>query len=206
MNGIKTSAAELASRLAPPLQPDNQAGRPASRTSLPPAPFPAGAIAGRTPAQGRLRNDGLSLIEILVVVAFLAIIATISIPSISNLVSASSYETAKRNLNYLNGAVIGFNNSNWELVLAASSGSDDEQKIFDSLRYRDATNPASGSPYLPDTATFVASSDTSTYRASWNGRMFGIVVPGTTGAGLDLMKIMGSSVQSAPASTPVPHQ
>lgn len=203
MSGIKTSAAELASRLIPPRQAGSRDGGPTPQSPVPFAPW---AVAGRTHARGSIRNGGLSLIEILVVVAFLAIIATISIPSISNLVFASSYETAKRNLNYLNGAVIGFNNSNWELVLTASSGSDDEQKIFDSLRYRAATNPAPGSPYLPDTATFVASSDTSTYRASWNGRMFGIVVPGTTGAGLDLMKIMGSSVQSAPASTPVPRQ
>jgi type II secretory pathway pseudopilin PulG len=147
---------------------------------------------------------GMSLTEVLVVIAFLAIVAAVAVPSISRVVSASSYGTAKRNLNYLNGSVIAFNEANWQLVLATSSGSDDEQKIFDSLRYRAATNPASGSPYLPDTATFVATSDTNTYRAVWNGRMFGIVVPGTNGTGLDLMKINGSSVQPNPTNTPVP--
>ena len=136
-------------------------------------------------------------------VSFLAIVAAICVPSITGVVSSSSYETAKRNLNYLNGAVIGFNESNWELVLAASSGISDEQAIFDSLRYRAATNPSAGSPFLPPTATLVATSDTSTYRAMWNGRMFSIVVPGSNGTGLDLMKIMGSSVQSGSA-TPVP--
>jgi len=100
--------------------------------------------------------------------------------------------------------VVGFDEANWELVLAASSGSDDEQAIFNSLRFRATTNPSPGSPYLPTTATFVATSDTSTYRAMWNGRMFSIVVPGTNGTGLDLMKIMGSSVQPAPTGTPVP--
>ena len=154
--------------------------------------------------RARLRHGALSLTEVLVVVAFLAVVAAVSVPNIAGMVSRSSYETARRNLNYLNGAVIGFNSSNWELVLAASSGSDDEQKIFDSLRYRDPATPAPGSPYLPETATFVASSSTSTYRAMWNGRMFGIVVPGSNGTGLDLMKIMGSSVQPAPSSTPVP--
>ncbi|MFA7345564.1 MAG: hypothetical protein WC003_14785 [Terrimicrobiaceae bacterium] len=156
-------------------------------------------FSGRTTA-------ALSLAEVLVVVAFLAIVAAISIPNIAGMVSRSSEETAKRNLNILNGAVIGFNQSNWELVLAASSGSDDEQKIFDSLRYRAATNPAPGSPYLPENATFAASSTNSTYRAVWNGRMFGIVVPGSNGTGLDLMKIMGGSVQSSPTNTPVPPQ
>ena len=91
-------------------------------------------------------TGAMSLVETLIVIAFLAIVAAISVPSISGLVSSSNYQTATRNLNYLNGAVIAFNQSNWELVLATSGGSDDEQKIFDSLRYRNATNPAPGSP------------------------------------------------------------
>ncbi len=147
---------------------------------------------------------GMSLTEVLVVISFLAIITAVSVPSIIGLVTSSSGGTAERNLNYLNGSVIAFNQSNWELFLAASSGSDDEQAIFDSLRYRAATNPAPGSPYLPPTATFVASSTNSTYRAKWNGRMFEIIVPGSNGTGLDLMKIMGSSIQANPTNTPVP--
>ena len=146
----------------------------------------------------------MSLTEVLVVVGFLAIVAAISIPNMLGVFSSSRYETAKRNLNYLNGAVIGFNQANWDLVLATSGGSDDEQKIFDSLRYREAVNPAAGSPYLPPTATFVGSSSTNDFRARWNGRMFEIVVPGSNGTGLDLMKIMGSSIQSSPTNTPVP--
>ena len=153
---------------------------------------------------GEQAARGFSLTEVLVVVAVLAIIVAVSVPEIAGLFTGSSYETAKRNLNYLNGAVVAFNQSTWELVLAASSGSSDEQQIFDSLRYRSATNPAAGSPYLPPTATFVTSTNTSTYRAVWNGRMFGIVVPGSNGTGLDLMKIMGSSVQPDPTNTPVP--
>ncbi len=148
---------------------------------------------------------GLSLIEVLVVVSFLAIVAAISIPSFTGVLTSSNYETARRNLNYLNGAVIAFNESNWELVLASASDISDEQAIFNSLRYRASTNPSPGSPYLPPTATLVATSDKSTYRAVWNGRMFGIVVPGTNGTGLDLMKINGS-VQLNSTSTPVPRQ
>lgn len=147
---------------------------------------------------------GMSLTEVLVVIGFLAIVAAISIPNMLGVFSNARYETARRNLNYLNGAVIGFNQANWELVLATSGGSDDEQKIFDSLRYREALNPAAGSPYLPPTATFVSSGSTNDFRAKWNGRMFEIVVPGSNGTGLDLMKIMGSSIQSNPTNTPVP--
>lgn len=150
--------------------------------------------------------EGMSLTEVLVVIAFLAIVAAVSVPSMLGVFSGSNYEAAKRNLNYLNAAVLSFNQSNWELVLAESSGSDDEQAIFDSLRYRAATNPAPGSPYLPPNAAFVASSSANAYRAKWNGRMFEIVVPGTNGTGLDLMNMMGSSIQSSPANTPVPPQ
>ncbi|MFZ4775019.1 MAG: pilus assembly FimT family protein [Terrimicrobiaceae bacterium] len=149
-------------------------------------------------------ENGMSLTEVLVVISFLAIITAVSVPSILGLVTSSSSRTAERNLNYLNGSVIAFNESNWELVLAASGGSDDERAIFDSLRYRAPTNPAPGSPYLPPTATFEASTVSTTYRAKWNGRMFEIVIPGSNGTGLDLMKIMGSSIQANPTNTPVP--
>jgi type II secretory pathway pseudopilin PulG len=142
--------------------------------------------------------------EVLVVIAVLAVISALSIPSIVGLFTSSSEETSRRNLNYLNGAVIAFNQANWELVLAADSGSDDELRIFDSLRYRNASNPAPGSPYLPPNATFEASSGSNTYRAQWNGRMFKIVPPGSNGSGLDIMKIMGNSVQPDPTNTPVP--
>jgi hypothetical protein len=100
--------------------------------------------------------------------------------------------------------VIAFNQGNWELVLATSGGSDDEHAIFDSLRYRnpDVRLASPGSPYLPPNATFVASSNTATYRAIWNGRMFEIAPVGSNGTGLDLMKIMGA-IQAAPTNTPV---
>lgn len=149
------------------------------------------------------QQTAFSLTEVIVVIAVIGIMAAIGIPMISNGVSSSSAETAKRNMNLLNGAVLTFNQANWELVLATSSDSDDEQKIFDSLRYRDAVNPSPGSPYLPPNATFVASSATTTYRAIWNGRMYEFAPPGSNGTGLDLMNIMGT-IQAAPTNTPVP--
>lgn len=150
------------------------------------------------------RGQGFSLTEVLVVIAFLAIVAAVSIPQMIGVFTGSTLGSATRNLNYLNGAVIAFNQSNWELVLTSADGSDDEQRIFDSLRYRDAANPAPGSPYLPSTATFVASDSSDDYRAMWNGRMFELLAPGTEGAGLDLMKIMGNAVQPPPVNAPVP--
>ncbi|MEI6279942.1 MAG: type II secretion system protein [Verrucomicrobiae bacterium] len=149
-----------------------------------------------------LRKEAFSLIEMIVVVAFLAIVAAIAVPVMSNVMQSSSYQTAQRNLNLLNGAVISFNEGNWELVLTTNSGSSDELAIFDSLRYRAATNPAPGSPYLPQNATFVATSDPTTYRAIWNGRMFDFSPVGSNGTGIDLVKIMGP-IQAPPTATPV---
>ncbi len=143
--------------------------------------------------------------ELVVVIAVIGILAAVAIPIMANNVKTANAATAQRNLNLLNGAVQSFNQANWELVLATSSGSDDERAIFDSLRYRnpDVRLASPGSPYLPPNATFVASSDTNTYRALWNGRLYEFKSAGTAGTGLDLMKIMGA-IQSAPTNTPIP--
>jgi type II secretory pathway pseudopilin PulG len=142
------------------------------------------------------------MVEVVVVIAIIGVMGAIAIPIMSNQLAAASQRTASRNLNLLNGAVIAFNQGNWELVLASDGGSGDELAIFDSLRYRDAVNPTPGSPYLPPNATFHASSSSSIYRAVWNGRMFELVSIGTAGTGLDLLKIMGD-IQAAPTNTPI---
>lgn len=151
-------------------------------------------------------NRAISLVEVMVVVAVLAIMAAVSIPVLRNVIPATSGQTAERNLNYLNGAVVAFNQASWELVLATASGSSDEQAIFNSLRYRDAANPSPGSPYLPATTVFVASSSTSDYRATWNGRMFEIAMPGASGTGINLLKMSGVATQAFVTNTPVPRQ
>jgi len=135
------------------------------------------------------RRAGFSLVEMIVVIAFLAIVAAVAIPVMNNVLKASSYETAKRNMRLLNGAVIAYNEGVAELTNASGDG----QAVFTLLCTREATNPSPGSPYLPPNAVFVSSSDTATYRATWNGRMFKLVPAGTGGSGLDLLKLMGSS-------------
>jgi len=143
--------------------------------------------------------------ELLVVIAVLAVIAAIAIPIMGNNIQTAAAGTARANLNLLNAAVQSFNQANWELVLATSSGSDDERAIFDSLRYRnpDVRMASPGSPYLPPNATFVASAETTTFRAVWNGRLYEMRPAGSNGTGLDLMKIMGA-IQTAPTNTPIP--
>jgi len=152
-------------------------------------------------------RSAVSLVELVVVITVLGVMGAVTIPRIINLGPAVSYETAERNLNYLNGAVLSFNQSNWELVLTASAGGTaDEEAIFNSLRYRDPTNPAPGSPYLPSNAQFVASSLNTDYRARWTGRLFEMVPRGSSGTGIDLMQMTGPESQSTATNTPVPPQ
>lgn len=152
----------------------------------------------------RSRQKAISLVETLVVICVLAVIASLAIPIIANVVKSASAQTAERNLKYLNGAVLGFNQSNWELVLSPGADSSDEQKIFYSLTYRDPVKPAPGSPYLPPNIIFSVGATSDTYRAIWNGRMFEILSPGTSGIGWDLMKMMGNSTQPNTTNTPIP--
>ncbi len=123
-----------------------------------------------------------------------------------NVIPGTSGQTAERNLNYLNGAVVAFNQANWELVLAADASANDEQTIFNSLRYRDTNSPAPGSPYLPATAVYVASSSLADYRAVWNGRMFQLAVPSSNGVGINLLKMSGVAAQAFVTATPLPRQ
>lgn len=158
-------------------------------------------------AGGRNSNcSAVSLPEVLVAVAVIAIMVSIGIPAMRNVIPGTSGQTAERNLNYLNGAVVAFNQAAWELVLTANNGSSDELAIFNSLRYRDTTNPMPGSPYLPATTLFVVSTNASDYRAQWNGRMFELAMPGTSGVGIDLLKMSGAAAQPFGTNTPVPRQ
>jgi len=106
----------------------------------------------------------------------------VSIPMLRAFLPARD-QIATRNLNYLNGAVVCYNQSVAELNTNAA-----EAAIVGLLQTRDASRP--GSPYLPSNLKTNSSSNASTYRATWTGRMFEQRSPGTNGSGLDLLKLM----------------
>ena len=143
------------------------------------------------------RRRGFSLVEILVVIGILAILAGVLIPTITRVLPSARETISRANLEELNQAVLRFHQANWELVLEADDDSnDDEVAIVRSLQYRGA-NPAPGSPYLDPTMTIESSDDETTFRASWNGRVFQMLEPGTSGSGLDLARMHSSGTAFA---------
>lgn len=148
-----------------------------------------------------LKTRGMSFSEMMVVMGILAVLAYVLILGIKNVVPSVQETTADNNLNQLNAAVLKFNQSNWELALPAADGSgDDETAIFQTLQYRHPTHPSPGSPYLSGTSTLVITSDESTYRAIWNGRMFEIRPSGVAGTGVDLARMAEQSPEISFAS------
>ncbi len=141
--------------------------------------------------RGGKRLGGFSLTEVIIVIGAIGVLAAVCVPMISGLTTQSRQAVAEKNMRSLNAAVLAFNQSNWELVLAPQEGTDDELAIFLSLQYRDSavSRQAPGSPYLNPMFDFVRSSDPQGYRAIWNGRMFEMVSPNATGDGIDLMHL-----------------
>ena len=129
----------------------------------------------------------MSLPELIVVVAVLAIIVGIAIPSISGVSGGSQRTVAERNLNMLNAAVAAYNQCGSELTNAANDGaSTDELAVIQILQTQD---PALiGSPFLPSNLVFPATSSTNAYRAQWTtNTVFRLRVPGTNGTGVNLL-------------------
>ena len=130
----------------------------------------------------RLFQKAVSLVELLIVVAVIGVMAAVAIPMMNAFIPAQS-QVATRNLNYLNGAVVCYNQAATELSTNTSASA-----IMQVLKARDTL--VSGSPFLPSNLKTNTTSDSSTYRATWTGRMFELLPPGTNGTGFDLLKLM----------------
>lgn len=146
-------------------------------------------------------RSGFSLVEVLVIITVVAILAGLGIVTMSNIVPHAREETARRNLRYLNAALIAYNNSVREItdtVVPIGAGIADETAVFALLQTRSTDIP--GSPFLPSNVLPTSSTATGTYRAFWNGKMFEIISPGAAGTGVNLLNIMGSYRPSNAAS------
>jgi len=143
--------------------------------------------------RGSKFHAAFSLTEILIVIAVIAIFAGIALPVMTGVRGGAERETAERNLNFLNGAVVAYNNVNRELnpgTIATNASGSDEEEAARRLQTRD--NSAPGSPYLQTSLNVGTTAATDRYRAAWNGRFFRLIAPGEAGVGIDLQNMGGS--------------
>jgi len=126
----------------------------------------------------------MSLLEVVIVIAVIGLLATITIPQLGDLTAYSKDRTAKHHLARLNNAVLNYSQSIQEITTATASDASDELSVLAALQTRDPDVP--GTPFLTPDWPVLETSDDSTYRAVWNGRMFEGLAPGTSGTGVKL--------------------
>jgi prepilin-type N-terminal cleavage/methylation domain-containing protein len=131
------------------------------------------------------RRRALSLTELLTVISVLGVLATIAIPQI-DVLSASHEQLALDEAELANRAVLHYAQVKQELSIAADdSNTTDEIMVVWTLKQADTSIPGY-SPYLPQDFPYATSDSTDTYRLSWTGRNFRLLLPGVTGAGIQV--------------------
>lgn len=143
-----------------------------------PVAFPAAARKNRS-------RIGLSMAEVLTVIAILGILASIAIPIIHGTFSGSQAAIARNLVETMNQAVHKFNQTNYELLSSgvAQSGLD-EMLILRTMQFRDPNRPKMGAPYMRPDWNPDVSSNINDYRVMWAGSLFQLLPPGTPGAGI----------------------
>lgn len=127
---------------------------------------------------------GLSITELVVVLAVIGVLAGIAIPTYKDINQKSRVAVARDVMEALNGAVHRFNQTNYELLLAADPSTQDELSVLRTIQYRDPQNPKPGSPYMRRDWNPVPSADPRDHRLVWTGSLFKLVEPGAAGSGL----------------------
>lgn len=159
-------------------------------------------MVSRTPGENLTdvppQRRGFSLVEIIVVIGVIAVLVGVLIPTITQVIPAARETVYEANLEKLNQAVWKYNHAMGEFEQSGKTGEGKALAVGQKLQEAGSRNPEStnyspGAPYLEPTLSLVETSNDSAYRAEWNGRMFLLLEPGTTGTGLDLADMMGGS-------------
>ncbi|MFV1995685.1 MAG: Tfp pilus assembly protein FimT/FimU [Verrucomicrobiales bacterium] len=133
----------------------------------------------------KCRCSGLSMTDLVITIAIIGILSGMAIASFSNVREGARRAIALEVINDLNQALAEHSQVQWSIELASDDAStDDEILILRSLQYRDATNPAHGSPYMNPGWNPEVSSSIEDHRVIWNGTAFELVAPGDAGLGL----------------------
>lgn len=129
-------------------------------------------------------SQGFSLVEVMVAICIIGILAAVAVNSLNGTYFQSEAAVAANTKETLNTAVHRYNEVNGELVYPPTGSGTDELTILRTLQYRNPANPAVGSPYVLPNWNPVESSDENTYRVAWQGTLFSLLSPGTSGTGL----------------------
>jgi len=131
-------------------------------------------------------QHGFSMVEILVVVAIIGILSSLSVMTVKNVTEASKDTIAQNLVETLNNAVKEFGHAQYELVnLGENTDSNDEKLILETLQWKDpGIELGVAGPFMRPDWKPTASNDTDDYRLVWSGSYWKMVKPGIAGAGL----------------------
>jgi prepilin-type N-terminal cleavage/methylation domain-containing protein len=131
---------------------------------------------------GQSRCNGVSLTELLVVIAVLGILALIALPLITNVPFSARETVARETMERLNRAVNAHRTSAGPLATDAGS----EEAVLAALTSRDPKIP--GTPFYDTPGNLERSANEDRFRFQWNGTYFELLSPGTVGTGLTLQE------------------
>jgi type II secretory pathway pseudopilin PulG len=145
------------------------------------------------------RESGYSVTELVIVISIMGVMCALTVGSMNQFLGGSKDALAASRQEMLNEAVHRFAQQNYELQFDPINESlSDELVILRTLQYRDPNvNRAKiGAPYIDPRYNPVASSDSSLHRLRWTGKMFELLSPGKSGAGM-LMNFEGTDFTTA---------
>lgn len=134
-------------------------------------------------------NAGFSLASMIVTVAIVGIMSAIAVVAYKGVLERSSETVAQNTVQHLNQAVTSYLQLEGVKLLsvpADDTSSAEEIDVLRALQWNDPAFPSPGAPYMRSDFDPAGSSDTTDYRAVWNGAYFELRIPGVAGAGLEI--------------------
>lgn len=132
-------------------------------------------------------KSGISLMEMLTVVAVIGILSAVSIPVFERFYATSQRTIAENVLEVLNDGVNSYlqmQGTKIHEVPASGESFDEEFDVLRALQWVDDSETFAGGPYVRADYDPAGSDSTDDYRAVWNGSYFELIEPGAEGVGI----------------------